>query len=338
LRRGFTYFYGHYNGAIDYFTHERNGELDWHRNYKPCYDKGYSTELVANEAAKFIKQKAGEGPFFCYVPFNAPHGPLMAPDKYLEQYKHFQDPKDKNAKQIYAAMVACMDNGIGHILNSIDEAGIADNTIVLFFSDNGANGRGSSNTPLRNFKSSVFEGGIRVPAIIRWPAKLKGGRKVNSCIAYIDIFPTLMRILDIPYHGGKPFDGIDVYDVLTGKSPSIEREIFSYNANLGDVYEKIALSNSKWKLICLGPNIADNQYDDSTRTQLLFRIDKDPNETHNVWNEYPDIGNKMYERLKKYRALQVKNRVLPYTIGQRNFKPMKGWPPKEWNMKLYPKK
>lgn len=337
LRRGFTYFYGHYNGAIDYFTHERNGELDWHRNYESSYDTGYSTDLISDEAVKFIEQKAGEGPFFCYVPFNAPHEPLMAPDKYLEQYRYLQDTIDRNAKQIYAAMVTCMDDGIGRILRSIDKAGIADNTIVLFFSDNGAPGHGSSNAPLRDFKNNVFEGGIRTPAIVRWPAKLKGGRKVEACIAYIDIFPTLMRILDIPDHGGKPFDGIDVYDLLTGNSPSIEREIFSYNANEGDENEKIALSDSKWKLICLGPNITDDQYDDSTRTRLLFRIDQDPNETCNVLNEYPDIGNKMYERLKEYRALQVKDRVLPYSVGRKNFKPLKGWPPKEWNMELFPK-
>jgi len=337
LRRGFNYFYGHYNGAIDYFTHERDGELDWHRNYESCYDKGYSTDLIAGEAAKYIEQKASEGPFFCYIPFNAPHDPLMAPDKYMEQYQYLQDPKDQNAKQIYAAMVTCMDDGIGQIISSIDRAGITDNTIVLFFSDNGATGRGSSNVPLRDFKSNVFEGGIRVPAIIRWPAKLKGGRKVETNIAYIDIFPTIIRILDIPYHGGKPFDGIDVYDILSGKNSSLNREIFSYNANDGDVDERIALSDSRWKLICFGPNIADDQYDDSSLTKLLFRIDQDPNETSNIWSNNRKIGNKMYERLKEYRALQVKDRVLPWNVGRRNFKPPKGYPPKEWNMELYPK-
>lgn len=337
LRRGFNYFYGHYNGAIDYFTHEIDGEMDWHRNYESCYDEGYSTELVAIEAAKYIEQKAGEGPFFCYIPFNAPHNPLMAPEKYLKQYQHLQDPEDKNAKQIYAAMVTCMDDGIGSILNSIDKAGITDYTIVLFLSDNGATGQGSSNAPLRDSKSNVFEGGIRVPAVIRWPAGLKGGQKVETNIMYIDIFPTLMRILGIHDHEGKPFDGIDIYDVLTGKTPYIGREVFSYNANDGDEDEKIALSDSRWKLVCFGPNITDDQYNDSTRKKLLFRIDQDPNEIYNVWDENNMIGNKLYERLKDYRSLQAKDRVLPWYVGRRNFKPPEGYPPKEWNMELFPK-
>lgn len=337
LHRGFNYFYGHYNGSIGYFTHERDGELDWHRNFESCYDKGYSTDLITSEAVKYIEEKSREGPFLCYVAFNAPHGPLEAPDKYLEQYRRFQNPEDKNARQIYAAMVSCMDDGIGKILNAIDRAGITNNTIVIFFSDNGATGRGSSNAPLRGLKATVFEGGIRVPAVIRWPARLKGGQKLDSVIAYIDIFPTLMRILDISDHGGKPFDGMDVYDVLTGKTTDQKREIFSYNADGGDTEEKISLSDAGWKLVCLGPNIIDDQYDDSSRTKLLFRIDRDPNETVNLWNENPEIGNKMLKRLKEYRSLQVKECVMPWSIGSKNFKPPPGYPPKEWDMQLFPK-
>ncbi len=336
LRRGFTHFYGHYNGAINYFTHKRDGELDWHRNYDPCYDEGYSTDLVAAETAKFIEQKADEGPVFCYVPFNAPHGPLMAPEKYLAQYEHLRDEKDKNAKQIYAAMVTCMDDGIGKILGAIDRAGIMENTLVLFFSDNGGTGIGSSNTPLRQGKSTVFEGGIRVPAAIRYPAALKGGRKIDDRLAYIDIFPSLMKMIGITDHGGKPFDGIDASGVLTGSQRAGERDIYSYLANEGDANEMIAVSDSKWKLICLGPNITDDNYDDSQRQFLLFRIDQDPYEQNNLWDDYPDIGKKLYQRLKKFRALQVKDRVLPYRVGRMNFKKPKGWPPKEWNMELYP--
>jgi len=98
----------------------------------------------------------------------------------------------------------------------------------------------------------------------------------------------------------------------------------------------IAMSDSKWKLICLGPNIIDDQYDDSERQFYLYKIDQDPNEQFNVLNEYPDIGNKMYGQLKEFRALQANDRVLPYQVGRKNFKPVEGWPPKEWRMDLFP--
>ena len=271
----------------------------------------------------------------------------MAPEKYLAQYQHLRNTQsntwkeygeqEKNANQIYAAMVTNMDDGIGRILKSIRRSGIEDNTLVIFFSDNGATGVGSSNAPLREGKSTVFEGGIRTPAALRWPAKIKGGRKVDARIAYIDVFPTLMKILGIRDHGGKPFDGIDVWDIWKGEKPAVDREIFSYLANEGDEHEMIALSDSKWKLICLGPNIIDEKYDDSLRKRMLFRIDQDTYEEHDVWQDNPEIGEKMYKRLQEYRALQIKDRVLPYRIGRLNFKPPKGWPPKEWNMKLYPR-
>ncbi|MGB2823203.1 MAG: sulfatase-like hydrolase/transferase, partial [Phycisphaerae bacterium] len=151
IDQGFTHFYGCYNGAIDYFTHMREGELDWHRQYAPAREEGYSTTLLAQEAAKFIADSpadpsTGSGrtePFFCYLPFNAPHTPLQAPPEYLQKYAHL-----KGQRQKFAAMVACMDDGIGRVLRALDEKGIADNTIVLFFSDNGG-GPGASNTPLR---------------------------------------------------------------------------------------------------------------------------------------------------------------------------------------------
>jgi arylsulfatase B len=118
LARGFTHFHGHYNGAIDYFTHEREGERDWHVNYEPSDEQGYSTDLIADGAANFIKEHSKDGPYFCYVPFNAPHSPFQVPAKYLQQYAHLGNAKTANAKggrkiaghrkQILAAMTAWM--------------------------------------------------------------------------------------------------------------------------------------------------------------------------------------------------------------------------------------
>ena len=240
LRRGFTEFMGHYNGAVDYFTHEREDELDWHRGYESNYDKGYSTDLIAEAAADFINRHAkDDAPFFCYVPFNAPHSPLQAKKDDLKDYEALGEvapyPKKKNpanknpygasgrgksARQTLAAMISSMDQGIGRILDALDRNGVADNTLVWFFSDNGGVGAGD-NGPLRDQKASVFEGGIRVAAAMRWPGQVPAGSTVNAPLAYIDVLPTLMGVAGLDDHGGKPLDGLDARGVLTGAAIAV---------------------------------------------------------------------------------------------------------------------
>src|SRR5690606_17729890 len=171
LQRGFTHFYGHYNGAIDYFTHMREGELDWHRNEETCYDEGYATDLITKEAVASIKQYAEDSsPFFIYVAYNAPHSPLQAKEDDLLLYGYEKDkPHDKSGeqqfagkgntmRQTYSAMVTAMDRGIGEILSALTEAGIAEQTLVVFFSDNGAApGHGGSSGKLRGAKFTEWE-------------------------------------------------------------------------------------------------------------------------------------------------------------------------------------
>ena len=147
--QGFTHFHGHYNGAIDYFTLSRENERDWHLNKKSNQETGYSTDLIASAASNFIlKHSKEEDPFFCYVPFNSPHSPFQAPEKYIKKFQHLaglnSKGKNKSLRQVVAAMVSCMDDGIGKILKAIDTSGEADNTIVWFFSDNGGNMNNSS--------------------------------------------------------------------------------------------------------------------------------------------------------------------------------------------------
>jgi arylsulfatase B len=157
LQRGFTHFYGHYNGAINYFTHGREGELDWHNDEETSHDKGYSTDLITDEAVKCIGNYSGQSPFFIYVAYNAPHGPLQAKKEDLLLYGYDENKpsfgkaggdgeeggdategRGNTRWQTYAAMVTCMDRGIGRILQTLKELNIDDNTLVLFHSDNGA--------------------------------------------------------------------------------------------------------------------------------------------------------------------------------------------------------
>jgi len=260
LRRGFTEFVGHYNGAVDYFTHEREGELDWHRNYEPSHEQGYSTDLIGAAAAAFIHKHAGGDPYFCYVPFNAPHAPFQAKREHLQRYEALdavpgewggRPEQRRKTRQVLGAMVHSLDENIGRILDAIDKTGARDNTLVLFFSDNGGVAGIGDNGPLNGGKASVLEGGIRVPAAIRWPLAIPGGRKITAPLAYVDVLPTLLRIVGGKDHGGRPLDGIDVYDVLTGKRASIDRDIYSYIGQSGEDDEGVCYITPEWKLVVL---------------------------------------------------------------------------------------
>ena len=139
LNRGFSHFYGHLNGALDYCDLTREGELDWHNDWETCHDKGYSTELITKEAIRCIDAYEKEGPFMLYVAYNAPHTPLQAQEKDIKLYTENFDsltPKEQK-KATYSAMVSCMDRGIGAIVDALKKKGIMDNTFFIFFSDNG---------------------------------------------------------------------------------------------------------------------------------------------------------------------------------------------------------
>ncbi len=319
IERGFTHFYGHYNGAIDYFTHLREGERDWHRDFEPSADAGYSTELLGDEAVRFIKGSPEGEPFLLYLPFNAPHGPLQAQRKYLDEYGYDEKAgtfKKKGAakddygtegqgnrkRQTFAAMVTAMDTQIGRILDTLDSEGLAENSIVLFFSDNGATLKiGGSNKPLPGAKHSVHEGGVRVPAVIRWPAGLHGSRKFDTLMGYIDVLPTLLGLAGREKPGGgKPLDGIDLSGVLRGKTKAPDRTFY-----LGQK----AVISQQWKLI----------------EGKLYRIDTDPTERKDVSAANPAVLSRLAKQLNAFEKLAGKVKVAPYGSGRENFRAPADW-------------
>ena len=319
IERGFTHFYGHYNGAIDYFTHLREGERDWHRDFEPSADAGYSTELLGDEAVRFIKGSPEGEPFLLYLPFNAPHGPLQAQRKYLDEYGYDEKAgtfKKKGAakddygaegqgnrkRQTFAAMVTAMDTQIGRILDTLDSEGLAENSIVLFFSDNGATLKiGGSNKPLPGAKHSVHEGGVRVPAVIRWPAGLHRSRKFDTLMGYIDVLPTLLGLAGREKPGGgKPLDGIDLSGVLRGKTKAPDRTFY-----LGQK----AVISQQWKLI----------------EGKLYRIDTDPTERKDVSAANPAVLSRLAKQLNAFEKLAGKIKVAPYGSGREDFKAPALW-------------
>ncbi len=310
LNRGFTYFYGHVNGAIDYFTHKRERELDWHRNWDSSYDEGYSTDLITQEAVNYIDNHSQEeSPFFLYVAYNAPHTPLQAKAEDIALYTDNLEslsPKERN-KAIYAAMVTCLDRGIGKIREALKAKGIDENTLFIFFSDNGAepNG-GGTNKPLRGTKFEEWDGGVRTPAIISYPAKYKGRREVNQVVGFVDIMPTIKSILSIKSTPHRPFDGIDISPVLiSGKENIIKRDLY-----LGCG----AVVNNDYKLIIRGKNerIKSDKY-------FLIYYPEDNYEKKNVSNKYPAELQRLKKIAEEYDAIESPFILPPYGEGREDF-------------------
>ncbi len=287
-KRGFDSFYGHAGGFIDYYTHQRGGGLrrrpggsqqgetpppDWQRDGKTLVEEGYSTQLIGKEAVRLLRQRDKKKPTFLYVTFNAPHTPLQAPQEFIDRYKNVENED----RRVFAAMVDAMDEEIGKILKVIDEEKMRDNTIVLFMSDNGGSSRGgASNAPLNSGKGSVYEGGIRVPAVIRWPGVLPAGKKLDQLTTAHDLFPTLATALGVKPLNKKPFYGQDLWKSFrTGKVVPHKDVLIASQA--------IALFHREWKMI-QGQGVNGRP-----GYRELFLIDADPEERFDLSKVYPEL-------------------------------------------------
>ncbi|MCX2575890.1 arylsulfatase B [Pedobacter sandarakinus] len=326
LNRGFTHFYGHLNGAIDYFTHTREGELDWHNDFEASHDQGYSTDLIANEAIKNIKSYSQTAPFFLYIAFNAPHGPLQAKEEDLKRFgydsnkpsfaqqgKYGAEGRGNTKAQTYAAMVNNLDANIGRILQTLSELKLDENTIVLFQSDNGpAPNEAGSSGELRGTKFTEWEGGVRVPAIIRWPKGFKGGWKSEQVMGYVDVFPTLMAIAGVSEKTKNPLDGINVLPVLTQKQPNIKRDLF-----LGAG----VLVNKEWKVL----EKSDQNANMKLTSDLLFQIDRDVSEKNDVKEENKSVYDALKKILIPFNAIKAPIEVSNFDAGRKGFVAPKEW-------------
>ncbi|OYP38929.1 sulfatase-like hydrolase/transferase [Rhodopirellula sp. MGV] len=335
VARGFTHFHGHYNGAIDYFELTREDVRDWHDNYDASDEQGYATDLIAESVSSWIKDVASDDkPYLCYVPFNAPHSPFQAHEEAIEKFASMKDGnrKEPTRKQIYAAMIWEMDQGIGKILDAIRETGEEDNTIVWFLSDNGGVGNiRENNDPLRGSKLTVYEGGIRVPAAVKWPAKITAGQSSDVLCGYIDVMPTL---LDIAGHTANnatthPVDGISLLNVLTGNNSdqtALNRPWFSYHGQSGEQDEHLAVIADGWKLKVNGPRLKSlEQLSDGTNRVELFHLAKDPNEKANLVDSKTGLRDRLGKMLVDYRKLQPSDSVPEYSEGNRGFIPPANW-------------
>jgi arylsulfatase A-like enzyme len=302
-RRGFDLQYGHYNGALDYFTHIRDGGHDWHRNDQPNYDEGYSTDLIGQAAANIIAEHDQAKPLFLYVPFNAPHTPLQAPKKWLDKYAHF---KLKN-RQTYAAMVASMDAAVGTIVGALEQNDFpAERTLIFFCSDNGGIRKLGSNRELRDGKGSLYEGGVRVPAVAVWPGQLKAGAIVDEPLHIVDLYPTLAKLASGTTEGSKPLDGHDAWPTIADGKPSPHESIL---LNATPFHAAIRIGD--WKLIRNGSVTANATGASLKDTWELFNIREDIGEQRDLISEKPELVKSLRAQLKTLSEQAVRPNIPP---------------------------
>ncbi len=242
-KRGFEHFYGFLNGGHDYLPelliHKdicslpkggRPYATKLNHNYDIVEIDEYLTDELSNEAVSFIERQQDK-PFFLYLAYNAPHGPMQATREYLDRNTHI---KDKN-RRTYAAMITAVDDGVGRVLAKLKALGIDDNTMVFFLSDNGGSRKHpSSNAPLRGNKDSYFEGGIHVPFAVRWPGKIPAGQDYENPVSSLDILATFAALTNAPIADERPLDGVNLMPFITGKDTGLPHEVlFWRNLNQG---------------------------------------------------------------------------------------------------------
>ena len=293
-QRGFDYQYGAMIGELDYFTHDEHGVLDWFRDNKPVHEKGYTTDLLGDDAVKYINAQDAKKPFYLYLTFNAPHTPYQAPQEYIDRYKEIQDP----TRRTYAGMVACLDDNIGKVVAALDKKGLRENTLILFHSDNGGTTNKMftgqmadvsklklpcDNGPYRDGKGSLFDGGTLVCACANWPGHVKE-QTVKGLIHVVDIYPTFAKLAGASTEKCKPLDGVDVWDTIAEDKPSPRTE-FIYNVEPF----RGAIRQGDWKLIwrTMLPSSVD-----------LYNLAEDPYEKNNIAAAHPEKVAEMQARLE----------------------------------------
>jgi arylsulfatase A-like enzyme len=307
--RGFDHFYGNLIGEVDYFTKMRGGIVDWQRDGAFLKEPGYLTDLIGNEAVRLIERQDPSKPFFLYFASLAIHAPYQAPQKYKDRYPGIKDAN----RQTYAATTSALDDQVGRIVAALEKRGMRDNTLILLASDNGgptsgmfATGARSpeepaqegtqlnaqtpvSNTPFRGGKGSLYEGGVRVPALANWPGKLKPS-VVNEPVGMIDIMPTLLALTGGTESPDHPFDGKNIWPTIAEGKPSPHEDLLiNVEAFRG------AIRKGNWKLIKIALLPGKTE---------LFDLSRDPGETTNLADQHPEIVRDLESRLLVYAKQQ----------------------------------
>jgi len=285
--QGFDYSFGHLVGCIDNYSHffywSGPNKHDLWRNGKEIFCNGkFFPELMVNEASDFIEQNKND-PFLIYFAMNTPHYPYQGSPEWLEHYQDLPYPRN-----LYAAFLSTMDEYIGQLLKKVDDAGLTENTIIVFQSDHGASqevrahGGGGNAGPHRGAKFSLYEGGIRVPAMISWPGKIPENVVRNQVATGCDWYPTLMELCEIP-PSDHPLDGRSLLPIILSEKAPTAHQRFHWKSG-----QAIAVREGRWKLIMTGKRVE------------LYDLPNDLGEAQNLAEKFPEIVKRLQEESQSY--------------------------------------
>ena len=262
---GFDEFFGILSGNVDHYSHrEVNGERDLYEGTMPAVQQGFMTDLITERAVKYVNTHAKES-FFLYGAFNTVHWPFQPPER--PDTVRDRASWTTGSREIYVQMMESMDSAVGQVLDALDKNGLASNTLVIFTDDNGGE-RFSRNIPLRHHKGTLWEGGIRVPCLIRWPERLPSSKTIDQPAITMDLTATILGATGVRPAPGRDLDGMDLLPVLRGEAPPRERTFF-WRIDRADRKQKAA-RNGKWKYVRDGP------------IEQLFDLDSDISESQDL--------------------------------------------------------
>ena len=290
---GFDYFFGFKSGYVDYYQHtsgnDAPGRADLFEDDRPVEVPGYMTDLITERAVRFIEQQARR-PFFIDIAYNAAHWPYQPPDQpstARDNARHL-GPFDEatSTRAEYVAMLERADQGVGRILETLDKLGLRQNTLVIFTNDNGGEWL-SRNTPLFHHKGTVWEGGIRVPAIIRWPGRIPAGAVSGQVGLTMDLTASILAATGTPVPPEARLEGINLLPVLEGRAPEVERTLFW---RVTGARPQQAVRSGDWKLIRDGGRA------------MLFNLRTDIGERSNLIGQRSDIARHLRALLAAWEA------------------------------------
>jgi arylsulfatase A-like enzyme len=286
-KNGFDYFYGIHSGAADYISHrgEKLGH-DLYENEQPVYPKGYLTDLLKDKAVEFLEKKHDK-PFFLSLQFNAPHWPWQGPGD--KPYPDTMNLRAGGNQEIYAVMMKHLDDAVKTVLATLDKQNLASNTIVIFTSDNGGD-KFSDMGPLRGGKPDLWEGGIKVPAFVRWPGKIKEGITEQPIIT-LDWTATILDLANAKFSPQFPPDGKSLVPFLTGERTSTPRTFYW---RVTQRSKQKAMRDGNWKWI----------QDD--KGEYLFDLAKDPGEKNDLKAIEPTIFNALKKKYEDWENTVLK--------------------------------
>jgi arylsulfatase A-like enzyme len=294
---GFDEFFGFFSGWTDYYSHRYytlgRGQSEilhdlWRNDQEVWQDNAYQTDLLGQEADAFLKRQTKAQPFYMNLWFGAPHYPMTAPEKYLQRFPASMD----RDRRMHLAMVAAVDDSVGKVMATLRQRGLLDNTVVFFQSDNGATAetradhsgrpyRGGSNAPFRGWKQGLFEGGVRMPAMMSWPGKIQAGKVVDEIGMAMDLMPTFLGMAGIDAPSG--LDGRDQRQMILGGGKS------AHNTVHWRYLESRAVRKGPWKLIENPPKFPEDPLGSVTEKYWLSELVKDPGEKKNWAGEAAGI-------------------------------------------------